>query len=92
MTQTRCRWDREVGAYLTPDGDPCKRDDYGDLTYHCTARRTCANHVGKGELTLIGVISPSPVRRAMMSFAACRPTAIPSSLACPGGICSSASA
>ena len=48
---TACRYDRETAAYLTPDGKPCKRDDYGDPTHHCQARRTCAQHVGKGELT-----------------------------------------
>lgn len=46
----RCRWDREREEYLR-DGEPCKRDDYGDPTHHCTARRTCANHIGRGELT-----------------------------------------
>lgn len=45
-----CRYDREQDAYLA-DGEPCKRDTYGDPTYHCTARRTCSQHVGKGELT-----------------------------------------
>ena len=48
---TDCRYDRERSEYVTPDGEPCKRDDYGDPTHHCTARRTCAQHVGKGELT-----------------------------------------
>ena len=45
-----CKWDREAEAYLN-DGEPCKRDEYGDPTNHCTARRTCAQHIGKGELT-----------------------------------------
>src|SRR6266540_1262024 len=48
--------------------------------------------VGKGVLTAIGVIRPSPLRRAMMSFAAWSPTACPSVLACPGGIAERASA
>lgn len=45
-----CRWDREAEDYLT-DGKPCRHDDYGDPTQHCTARRTCSQHVGVGELT-----------------------------------------
>src|SRR5690348_9354345 len=45
-----CRWDNEAGDYLD-DGEPCRRDEYGDPTKHCTARRTCAQHVGAGELT-----------------------------------------
>src|SRR6266511_1223180 len=48
--------------------------------------------VGKGVLTAIGVIRPSSLRRAMMSFAACSPTACPSVLACSGGIAARASA
>ena len=46
-----CRWDRDAADYLTDDGEPCRVDDYGDPTHHCTARRTCAQHVGAGELT-----------------------------------------
>jgi hypothetical protein len=46
-----CRFDRDAGDYLTDDGSPCRRDDYGDPTHHCTARRTCSQHVGPGELT-----------------------------------------
>src|SRR4051812_11090213 len=46
----RCRWDREQEMYLR-DGEPCKVDDYGDPTHHCTARRSCGNHIGRGELT-----------------------------------------
>lgn len=45
-----CKWDRETEAYLN-DGEPCKVDDYGDPTYHCTARRTCSVHVGPHDLT-----------------------------------------
>lgn len=45
-----CKYDRASGEYLI-DGEPCRRDDYGDPTRHCTAKRTCANHVGPGELT-----------------------------------------
>lgn len=56
MTETmtnvndRCRYDREKGAYLLGD-QPCKVDGYGDPTVHCTATRSCSNHVGRGELT-----------------------------------------
>lgn len=46
-----CRYDRDAEDYLTPDGTPCRRDDYGDPTKHCTARRNCANHIGRDELT-----------------------------------------
>jgi hypothetical protein len=45
-----CRWDSDAGDYLL-DGEPCRTDDYGDATKHCTARRTCSNHVGPGEIT-----------------------------------------
>lgn len=46
-----CRWDSDAGDYRTDNGEPCKRDDYGDPTVHCTARRTCSQHVGPGEQT-----------------------------------------
>lgn len=45
-----CRWSSEAGDYLI-DGQPCRRDDYGDVTHHCTARRTCSVHIGAGDLT-----------------------------------------
>jgi hypothetical protein len=45
-----CKWDRDAEDYLT-DGKPCKRDEYGDPTRHCTARRTCSQHVGWNEIT-----------------------------------------
>lgn len=45
-----CKWDREAEDYLI-DGEPCRRDDYGDPTRHCTARRTCSVHIGADELT-----------------------------------------
>jgi hypothetical protein len=44
-----CRWDREAKDYLT-DGQPCRVDEYGDPTRHCTGKR-CSNHVGWGEIT-----------------------------------------
>ena len=47
---TKCRWSNEAGEYLA-DGEPCKTDDYGDPTRHCTARRTCSVHIGEDELT-----------------------------------------
>jgi hypothetical protein len=46
-----CKWDSEAQDYLTPDGDKCRHDEYGDPTKHCTARRTCSMHVGPEELT-----------------------------------------
>lgn len=47
---TGCKWDRDAEAYLI-DGEPCKRDEYGDPTKHCTARRSCAQHIAPDELT-----------------------------------------
>lgn len=47
MTETKCRYDRDRGEYVTDDGETCdvpKRD-------HCTARKTCPQHLGWGELT-----------------------------------------
>jgi hypothetical protein len=46
-----CRYDRDADAYLNDDGDPCRRDEYGDPTYHCTARKSCASHIGADDLT-----------------------------------------
>lgn len=46
-----CKWDRDTEDYLNNSGEPCRVDDYGDPTNHCTARRTCGNHIGLGELT-----------------------------------------
>lgn len=51
-----CKWDRDAEEYLT-DGDPCKRDEYGDPTRHCTARRTCSAHVGPSEITCARCLS-----------------------------------
>lgn len=48
---TACRYDAETKDYLTPDGDRCRHDEYGDPTHHCTARKTCNQHVGLGEQT-----------------------------------------
>ena len=44
-----CRYDRDAGEYLI-DGKPCRTDDYGDPTKHCTMPR-CSHHIGEGELT-----------------------------------------
>lgn len=45
MNDTHCKF--SDGTYVQPDGEPC------DLprSAHCTARKTCANHLGWGELT-----------------------------------------
>lgn len=45
-----CRYDRTAEDYLD-DGEPCTTDEYGDPTNHCTARRSCAVHIGPDELT-----------------------------------------
>jgi hypothetical protein len=62
-----CRWDKDAEDYLLPDGEPCKVDDYGDPTTHCTARRTCSQHVGHGELTCARCIGRT--RRALRQIA-----------------------
>lgn len=48
---TTCRYDKAAEDYLRADGTACRHDDYGDPTRHCTARRTCAQHIGEDELT-----------------------------------------
>lgn len=45
-----CKWDREAEDYLD-DGEPCRYDYDGEPTRHCMARRTCAVHIGRDELT-----------------------------------------
>jgi hypothetical protein len=55
--EVSCKWDREVSDYLTDDGALCRHDDQGDRTYHCTAQRTCSQHVGHDELTCARCIS-----------------------------------
>lgn len=45
-----CRYDSDTQTYLI-DGEPCRRDDYGDPTNHCTARKTCSQHIGPNEQT-----------------------------------------
>lgn len=46
-----CRYDIDAKTYVLPDGEKCRTDEYGDPTHHCTARKTCSQHVGWGELT-----------------------------------------
>lgn len=46
-----CKWNPDKGDYWTDDDAPCRNDDDGWPTNHCTARRTCSNHVGTNELT-----------------------------------------
>lgn len=59
-----CRYDKETRDYLRPDGEPCRVDEYdGKPTKHCTARRTCSQHVGQDELTCPRCIRP--IRRAL---------------------------
>jgi hypothetical protein len=48
---TACRYNQGAADYLTPDGEPCRHDDDGLPTEHCTARRTCSVHIGPAELT-----------------------------------------
>lgn len=47
----RCRWDPATGDYRYPDGEPCERDEWGDPSRHCTARRSCGIHIAPDELT-----------------------------------------
>lgn len=46
-----CKYDRDQGDYIRPDGHPCRHDDYGDPTHHCTHRLTCTEHVAPHEQT-----------------------------------------
>lgn len=46
----KCHYDREANDYLV-EGSPCKVDDYGDPTRHCTSRLSCSMHIGTDELT-----------------------------------------
>ena len=46
----KCRYDRDAEDYLI-DGEPCRHDEYGDPTNHCTARIGCAEHIGANDLT-----------------------------------------
>lgn len=46
-----CRWDHDRDTWLRADGEPCRWDDDGQPTRHCTARRSCAMHVYGDELT-----------------------------------------
>lgn len=51
-----CRYDRETATYQTGDGE-CRYDEHGDRTYHCSARRTCSQHVGQDEQTCARCVS-----------------------------------
>jgi len=46
----KCRYDRDTGTYLA-DGEPCRTDEYGDPTHHCTATKRCTEHIGTNEQT-----------------------------------------
>ena len=74
---TTCRWDEEARDYLT-DGEPCRRDDYGDPTRHCTARRTCSVHIGRDELTCPRCLSRTraDLRRIPVLAALMEPVAV----------------
>jgi hypothetical protein len=44
---TACKWDRELETYLLDTGEPCDTPK----SQHCTARRSCSQHLAWGELT-----------------------------------------
>jgi hypothetical protein len=70
-----CKYYRESGEYLV-DGKPCKVDEYGDPTKHCTMKATCSHHIGYGELTCARCIGD--VRgylRRIVDLSALMPTA-----------------
>lgn len=50
-TIATCRYDRDQNDYIRPDGHPCRHDNYGDPTHHCTHRRTCTEHIAPTEQT-----------------------------------------
>jgi hypothetical protein len=69
-----CKWSSEAADYLT-DRTPCRRDEHGDPTKHCTGRKGCSSHVGPRELTCGRCITD--VRnhiRTIRDFAALMPT------------------
>lgn len=72
-----CRWDREAEAYIA-DGEPCRVDEYGDPTRHCTARRSCSVHIGRDELTCPRCIARvrASLRRIPMLAALLMPVAV----------------
>lgn len=46
-----CHYDTDRKAYLLPDDEPCTHDEFGLPSRHCTARKTCSQHIGWDELT-----------------------------------------
>lgn len=78
---SRCRYDQIAGDYLI-DGEPCRTDEYGDPTKHCTARRTCSQHIGRDELTCLRCISRgrSVIRQIADLSALMMPAALASGL------------
>jgi hypothetical protein len=81
---SNCRYDRETGEYLI-DGEPCKVDDYGDPTKHCTARRTCSVHIGADELTCPRCIARTraQLRRIPVLAALAEPIAVTTGINSP---------
>lgn len=73
-----CRYDADARDYLRPDGEPCRNDEYGDLTHHCRARRTCSQHVGNGENTCARCVGRTrqDIRRVVTQAALMLPQAI----------------
>lgn len=80
-----CRYDSDAKDYLI-DGEPCRRDEYGDPTKHCTARRTCSNHIGRDELTCARCIGRT--RQDIRQIAILAPLMLPAALG--GGVDSEA--
>lgn len=78
----KCRYDRAAEDYLTTgDGGepiPCRRDEYGDPTRHCTARLTCSIHIGTDELTCPRCIGR--VRRDIREVAAYAALMLPAAI------------
>jgi hypothetical protein len=48
---TGCHYNPETRDYHHDDGTPCRHDPAGKPTRHCTARRTCSQHLQPDELT-----------------------------------------
>lgn len=72
----KCRYDKAAEDYIRADGEPCRTDDDGDPTKHCTARRTCSVHIGRGELTCPRCIGRTRADLAwIVNLAALMPTA-----------------
>lgn len=82
MTHHACRYSRDAGDYLNPDGQPCIVDEYGDPTHHCTARTSCSVHIGRGEQTCPRCIARAraDLRRIPVLAAFVQPVAIVSGI------------